>query len=104
MALLGRYTGPFAVANPRVGAECSRFAAQRQLGGLLAGHAPGMKQIEVGVVLCNVLRIRQSCGRVFCRETCNVIGRLHRALDGRLRKIRGARIAAALPQVHRDAE
>jgi len=51
-----------------------------------------------------VLRVRQTGHRVLGREAGNVEGGTHRVLQGLGREIRGAGIAAALPQIDRDAE
>ena len=104
MALLGRHGGPFAVGDAAIRLEGRSFATQGQLGGRFAAQVPGVKQIQVRMVLGNVLRIGQAGRRVFRREACNVIRRLHRALNRGTRKIRGAGIATAVADVDRHPE
>jgi len=82
MALLGRHSGPFAVGDTAIGLEGGGFATQGQLGGRLTAQVPGVKEVQVRMVMGNVLRLGQASGRVFRREACNVISRLHRALNG----------------------
>ena len=63
-----------------------------------------MEQIQLGLLYGNVFFIGQtSCG-VFGCKTSNVKGRLHRLLDGRLRKVRRAGIATAMTHIDSDAQ
>ena len=110
--LLGRYGCAFAVGDAFAGFERRGLAFQRQLGGLFAGeglsvHLPGVKQIQVSALvtwLHDVGFIGQGGERVFGGETGDVIGRLHGLRDRLVRKIRRARVAAPLAQVHRHAQ
>jgi len=104
MALLGRHGRAFAVGDAATGFEGGSFAFQREFGCGFAAHRPGVKQVEFARLRLDVHLIGQARSGVFCGKAGNVVGRLHRALDRRLRKVRGAGIAPAVPHIHRHAQ
>ena len=106
VALLGRHPGTLAVGDALVGGERSPFAGQRQAGRVFAGDVPGMEQVQVGLLVASgdVLGVGQPGHRVFGGEAGDVVSGLHRLLHRRAGKVGGAGIAAAMPDVHRDAQ
>ena len=68
---------------------------------------PGMEQVEVArqrLAERQVVGVGQAGGRVFGGEARDVVGGAHRLLERRAREIGGARVAAALADVDRDAD
>ena len=83
MAVLGRHRSAFAVDDATIGVQGGRLATQSQCGRALAGDVPGVKQIQISVLMGNVFGVGQARHRVFSGEAGNVMGRLNRALNGR---------------------
>ena len=83
MAVLGRHRSAFAVDDARIGVQSGRLAAQSQFGRALAGDVPRVEQIQINMLMGNVLGVGQSRHGVLGGEAGNVMGRLHRALNGR---------------------
>ena len=107
MRLLGTHAGTLGIGDAPIGAERRRFAAQRQRSRRLGIDGPGMEQVEVALGRSGagqVGRVGQAGRRVLGREARNVVGRLHRLLDRRARKVRRAGIATALADIDGDAE
>ena len=104
VALLGRDGRAFAVGDAAAGFEGRGLAFQGEFGGLFAGDGPGMEQVQLARFGFDVALVGQAGDRVFGGEAGNVIGRLHCAFDGRLRKIGGASVAAAVAHIHRHAK
>ena len=107
MRLLGRHARAFAVGNASAGGQGSSLAAQRELRGFLAGHAPRVKQVQIGALLGfehDVGRVGQGGKRVFGREAGNVVGRLHRLLNCFCGEIGRARVATSLTQIDSNAQ
>ena len=48
---------------------------------LFAAQAPGMKQVEVTVIVGNIVGVRQARHRILGGKAGNVEGRAHRLLD-----------------------
>ena len=104
MALLCRHSRAVAVGDASAGFERCRFALQSQLGGFFAVDRPRVKQVQLTRMGLDVGLIGQTGYRVFCGEAGDVVGRLYRALDGRLRKVGRAGVAAAVAHIHRHAQ
>jgi hypothetical protein len=104
VGLLRRNCRTFAVGDPFVNRQCSRLCPHRQLCRGLAVDRPGKKKLQVVALLADLRhigRVRQRSKGVFGGESGNIKGSLHGLLDRCLRKIRGAGVAPALPDVNR---
>jgi len=104
VALLGRHRRAFAVGDAATGFEGGGLALQGQFGRLLAGDGPRVEQVQLARIGFDVTLIGQAGDRVLGCETGNVIGRLHGAFNGGLRKVGGAGIATAVAHVHRHTQ
>ena len=63
-----------------------------------------MEQIQIGLMLGDELFFWQARHRVLCGETGDVKRGLHRAFNGSFGEIRGARVAATVADINRDAQ
>ena len=102
--LLGRHARALAVGDFFADTEGSGLARQRQLHRTGGSDGPGVKQLKVGPIGGHVFGVGQAGKRVFGGEAGNVVGRLHRLLNGRQREIGGGRVAPAVSNVHRHAQ
>ena len=71
---------------------------------LLAGQCPGVEQVQIGLRGGDVFGVGQTRHRVFGGEARDVVGGLHRLLNGSTGKIGGAGVATPLAHIHRDAQ
>ena len=102
--LLGRHTRAFAVGDLLAGGKRRRFAFKGNAQSLFRRERPGVEQVQVGPLVGNVFGVGQTGKRVLGSEARNVVGGLHRLLDGGLRKVRRGRVAPAAADVHRHAQ
>ena len=80
------------------------LAFQGQGGGLFGRHGPGVKKVQLGVVVGNVGLVGQASHRIAGRKAGNVKSRLHGLLYGGAGKVAGRGIAPLVAQVDRDAQ
>lgn len=105
--LLRRHPRAFAVGDASVGRKRRILAAQGQLHGLFARHGPWMKQIQIDPARRwrrDIGLVRQPGHRILGREAGDIVGSLNGLFDRRSGKIRCARIATPLSDIHGHRE
>ncbi len=100
----GVHVGALGVDDLPAHRKSGVLGAAGDLDGALRIELPGMEQVQIQRVALELLRIGQSGGLVDGRVARDVVGRLRRLADRRPGKIGRRGMAAALAQVHGDAQ
>ncbi|MNM86737.1 hypothetical protein D3C81_988990 [compost metagenome] len=104
LRMLRRHAGAVAVADARRHREGGGLGAGGDVDGGLGIDGPGMEQVQILRRALQQFFLGQARALVFRGEAGDVVGRLGGGAQRGRREVRGAGVAAALADHHRDAD